>query len=32
MILDIKGHKQESAMKQKCVLWSLCLTVHNWLL
>jgi hypothetical protein len=32
MILDIKGARQESALKQKGVLWSLCLIVYNWLL
>jgi hypothetical protein len=32
MILDIKGARQESALKQKGVLWSLCLIVCNWLL
>jgi hypothetical protein len=31
MILDVKGPRQESALKQKCVLWSLCLIVRNWL-
>jgi hypothetical protein len=31
MILDIKGPRQESALKQKVVLWSLCLIVRNWL-
>jgi hypothetical protein len=29
MILDIKGHRQESVLKQKSVSWSLCLIVHN---
>jgi hypothetical protein len=29
MILDVKGPRQESALKQKCVLWSLCLIVCN---
>jgi hypothetical protein len=29
MILDIKGSRQESAVKQKRVLRSLCLIVHN---
>jgi hypothetical protein len=29
MILDIKGPRQESALKQKGVLWSLCLIVCN---
>jgi hypothetical protein len=32
MILDIKGPRQDSALKQKDVLWSLCLIVRNWLL
>jgi hypothetical protein len=32
MILDIKGSRQESALKQKGVSWSLCLIVRNWLL
>jgi hypothetical protein len=32
MILDIKGPRQESALKQKGVSWSLCLIVRNWLL
>jgi hypothetical protein len=32
MILDIKGPRQESALKQKCVSCSLCLIVRNWLL
>jgi hypothetical protein len=32
MILDIKGPRQESTLKQKGVLWSLCLIVRNWLL
>jgi hypothetical protein len=27
MILDIKGPRQESALKQKGVSWSLCLIV-----
>jgi hypothetical protein len=31
MILDVKGTRQESALKQKGVSWSLCLIVHNWL-
>jgi hypothetical protein len=29
MILDINGPRQESALKQKCVSWSLCLIVRN---
>jgi hypothetical protein len=29
MILDIKGPRLESALKQKGVLWSLCLIVRN---
>jgi hypothetical protein len=29
MILDIKGSMQESVLKQKGVLWSLCLIVRN---
>jgi hypothetical protein len=29
MILDVKGPRQESVLKQKSVLWSLCLIVHN---
>jgi hypothetical protein len=29
MILDVKGPRQESVLKQKGVLWSLCLIVHN---
>jgi hypothetical protein len=29
MILDIKGPKQESILKQKDVSWSLCLIVRN---
>jgi hypothetical protein len=29
MILDIKGSRQESDLKQKDVSWSLCLIVHN---
>jgi hypothetical protein len=29
MILDIKGHRQESVLKQKGILWSLCLIVRN---
>jgi hypothetical protein len=29
MILDIKGHIQESVLKQKGVLWSLCLIARN---
>jgi hypothetical protein len=29
MILDIKGPREESALKQKCILWSLCLIVRN---
>jgi hypothetical protein len=29
MILDVKGHGQESVLKQKGVLWSLCLIVRN---
>jgi hypothetical protein len=29
MILDVKGPRQESALKQKGVLWSLCLIVRN---
>jgi hypothetical protein len=29
MILDIMGPRQESALKQKGVLWSLCLIVCN---
>jgi hypothetical protein len=31
MILDVKGPRQEFALKQKCVLRSLCLIVRNWL-
>jgi hypothetical protein len=29
MILDVKGPRQESVLKQKAVLWSLCLIVRN---
>jgi hypothetical protein len=29
MILDVKWPRQESVLKQKGVLWSLCLIVHN---
>jgi hypothetical protein len=29
MILDVKGHRQESDLKQKGVSWSLCLIVRN---
>jgi hypothetical protein len=29
MILDIKGSRQESALKQKGVSWLLCLIVRN---
>jgi hypothetical protein len=29
MILDVKGPRQKSALKQKDVSWSLCLKVHN---
>jgi hypothetical protein len=29
MILDVKGARQESVLKQKDVLWSLCLIVRN---
>jgi hypothetical protein len=29
MILDEKGFRQESALKQKGVLWILCLIVHK---
>jgi hypothetical protein len=29
MILDIKGPRQESDLKQKSVSWSLCLIVRN---
>jgi hypothetical protein len=29
MILDIKWPRQESALKQKGVSWSLCLIVRN---
>jgi hypothetical protein len=29
MILDINGPRQESNLKQKGVLWSLCLIVRN---
>jgi hypothetical protein len=29
MILDVKGTRQESVLKQKCVLWLLCLIVRN---
>jgi hypothetical protein len=29
MILDVKGPRQESVLKQKGVLWSLCLIVRN---
>jgi hypothetical protein len=29
MILDIKGPRQESVLKQKSVSWSLCLIVCN---
>jgi hypothetical protein len=29
MILDIKGYRQEYALKQKGVSWSLCLIVRN---
>jgi hypothetical protein len=29
MILDVKGPRQESALKQKGVLWLLCLIVRN---
>jgi hypothetical protein len=31
MILDVKGSRQESALKQKYVLWSLYLIVLNLL-
>jgi hypothetical protein len=31
MILDVKGPRKESALKQKGVLWLLCLIVCNWL-
>jgi hypothetical protein len=29
MILDVKRSRQESVLKQKGVLWSLCLMVRN---
>jgi hypothetical protein len=29
MILDVKGPRQESILKQKDVLWSLCLIVRK---
>jgi hypothetical protein len=29
MILDVKGPKQESVLKQKGISWSLCLIVRN---
>jgi hypothetical protein len=29
MILDVKGPRQNSDLKQKGVSWSLCLIVHN---
>jgi hypothetical protein len=29
MILDVNGPRQESALKQKGVLWSLCVIVRN---
>jgi hypothetical protein len=29
MILNEKGPRQESALKQKCVLWSLCMIVYD---
>jgi hypothetical protein len=29
MILDIKGPRQESVLKQKGVTWSLCLIIRN---
>jgi hypothetical protein len=29
MILNVKGTRQESVLKQKGVLWSLCLIVRN---
>jgi hypothetical protein len=29
MILDVKGPRQESILKQKGVLWSLCLIIRN---
>jgi hypothetical protein len=29
MILDVKGTRQKSVLKQKGVLWSLCLIVRN---
>jgi hypothetical protein len=29
MILDVMGPRQESALKQKSVMWSLCLIVCN---
>jgi hypothetical protein len=29
MILDVKGSRQDSDLKQKGVSWSLCLIVHN---
>jgi hypothetical protein len=29
MILGVKGPRQESVLKQKGVLWSLCLIVRN---
>jgi hypothetical protein len=29
MILDVKEPRQESVLKQKCVLCSLCLIVRN---
>jgi hypothetical protein len=31
MIFDVKGPRQESALKRKGVSWSLSLIVHNWL-
>jgi hypothetical protein len=31
MILDVKGHRQESGLKQKGILWLLCLIVRNGL-
>jgi hypothetical protein len=31
MIIDIKGTRQESDLKQKGVSWSLCLIVRNCL-
>jgi hypothetical protein len=31
MILDVKGLDKNLLWSRKCVSWSLCMTVHNWL-